>query len=343
MAALIATATLVSAATDVVLAGAVTGNRMPDFDQWTLTGGATFAAGVLTLPLNAQSLSPLVPISDWASWCATFEFFDATQSGYAPWQPNAGEFGESFYYAADGVTSAINSAGYGSNGHANQYPLGAWSPRSLTADAYYGGPNVQFIRYILMNSPSYAGGTLLVRNPMMTDGSLGIPTSFTPYRTLQPITATAAVTATPAATELAAAALTAAASIAVSSQPTALAAASLTAHALTVAAGAVVEPAAVSLTAAAALTATGNAVDVITGAAGPVSAAASITGPATVTAYAAATLPATATFVAFGVSSSAAQYGTNGAASTASRLAAAAVSVTVLPAAATAQPMPAAA
>jgi hypothetical protein len=150
-----------------------TRNRMPDYSQWTLSGGAFINSnGELEIPVgSASALSPLIPINQEEIWQFSAEFYGDTQSNYVPFQPDAGRHLESYYYGSDGVTAATNAGGYTANGSAVQFPQDVWSDRAVPGWGYWGGIGVHYMRINVLNSSAYGGGTLLSRNPMLAVGA----------------------------------------------------------------------------------------------------------------------------------------------------------------------------
>lgn len=137
----------------------------PDFSTWTLSGGATYDSASKEITFSGTggtATSPLVRMAGTSvNAFVSFDIFSATGSVYH--SPLAGAYMGSAYFAADGVTPVMSSAGYPSNGNTQSVPLNAWTTRSWTVAT---GPNVQYVRFNINLAPAnYTSNNFKVRNP----------------------------------------------------------------------------------------------------------------------------------------------------------------------------------
>jgi len=136
-----------------------------DFSTWTLSGGATYDSATKELTFSGTggtATSPLVRMAgSSANAFIAFDIFSAT--GSVQYSPLAGSYMGAAYFAADGVTPVMSSAGYPSNGNAQSVPLNTWTTRSWTVAT---GPNVKYVRFNINLSPvNYTSNNFKVRNP----------------------------------------------------------------------------------------------------------------------------------------------------------------------------------
>lgn len=140
-------------------------NRCPNFNNWTLTGGATFDNGVLNIVSGGTATSPLIYIGLNTDWVFRADYFATEESNNVSFKPNAGCTVSSYYYNGS-FEPTNNTENYSANGNAFTYPINSWSTRSW---AYFGGNLVQYIKLSFALDPSYAQPSgFKVRNPMLT-------------------------------------------------------------------------------------------------------------------------------------------------------------------------------
>jgi hypothetical protein len=158
-------------------------NIIPDFDQWRIVGGGSVDPITKELTLNGPgSYAEIkVPWDESANWYMSVEVLTETASATPP---NGGLHFSSFYYGADGVTAAMNIAGWTSNGHAQDSGVlpGAWSARRQWAFGTGGGPGIKWIRIVVHATTQYTGtGYVKYRNPQLANvsQSVYIPLSLT--------------------------------------------------------------------------------------------------------------------------------------------------------------------
>ena len=138
-----------------------------DFSTWTLTGGVTYDSSTKELTFSGTggtASSPLVRMAG-ASPNAYIAFDIYSATGSVQYAPLAGSYMGAAYFAADGVTPAMSSAGYTTNGNAQSVPLSTWTTRSWTVAT---GANVQYVRFNINLSPvNYTSNNFKARNPII--------------------------------------------------------------------------------------------------------------------------------------------------------------------------------
>ena len=136
-------------------------NLVADVSTWATTGGVTYNSSTNELVFNGAgtATSPLIRIDAPTSAALNVESFATTA---APSQtPNGGVYFSSFYYGADGTTSATNSSGYTGNGNAQSIPLSSWTSRTWTTPA---GANVVYVKFVINSSPTTYTSDNRIRN-----------------------------------------------------------------------------------------------------------------------------------------------------------------------------------
>jgi len=142
-------------------------NISPGFSDWVLSGGATYNStnGELTLGSAGLATSPLIRVYYPTSMRMGADYYATVAS--VNLAPDGGSHMSSYYYAADGVTAAYNSANYTANGCAQRFALSTWDLQDLKC-GFAGGPNVTYVKFIFRgSSSSYASSDLKVKNPIL--------------------------------------------------------------------------------------------------------------------------------------------------------------------------------
>lgn len=142
-------------------------NLISDFSNWSLSGGVSYnpSSGELTLDrtTSGSAVSPLVRIDGASNARLTVESYATLPSPHH--SPDASVYFGSEYYAADGVTRATSRAGYTSNGNAQRLSLSTWKSFTWTTAT---GADVQYVRFIIRNSPSNYTSDNIYRNPSIS-------------------------------------------------------------------------------------------------------------------------------------------------------------------------------
>jgi prepilin-type N-terminal cleavage/methylation domain-containing protein len=142
-------------------------NIAPSFDDWTLTGTASYnsSTGELTMGTNGTATSPLVRVNGSASVALNAKYYATVQSAQTSLQPYGGWHSHGGYYAADGTTAATNSGGYVGNGCARKVTLGSWNLSQNGTCAYATGPNVTYAKVTFYSAASgYASTDLKIKD-----------------------------------------------------------------------------------------------------------------------------------------------------------------------------------
>lgn len=141
-----------------------------NFTNWTLASGATYSSSVgeLTLPAAGVATSPLVRVEKPTSIYTGGDFYATTASPYPTLAPQGGFHINIYYYAADGTTAALNSAGYTANGCAMAFTLNTWDVSDMRC-VFSGGPNVIYVKFVIYGSSGgYSSSPLKARSPQLT-------------------------------------------------------------------------------------------------------------------------------------------------------------------------------
>jgi hypothetical protein len=145
-------------------------NIAPPISKWALASGATYNAGAGTLSLTptGTAATPLIFVGQPTTINVGGDFFATVASANGGLAPNGGYHMGIYYYGSDGVTPALNSAGYTSNGCAQPVTLYSWNLAKVSCN-FSGGPNVYYVTYAAWGSSSgYASSDLLIKNPILT-------------------------------------------------------------------------------------------------------------------------------------------------------------------------------
>lgn len=138
------------------------------YSNFSLSSGATYSSSAGRITTNAgYALSPLVLVNRPTSIIIGGDFYATTASPYASYAPD-GAFQVSVkYYAADGVTPVLNSAGYDTNGCSRSFALNVWDVNDQRC-SFSGGPNVVYLRYYIYGSAQgRSSPDLTTRNPLV--------------------------------------------------------------------------------------------------------------------------------------------------------------------------------
>lgn len=166
---LFATGAIVVSPTPAATTGAVTKTQT--------AVGVSLIPTQVSLPANGTQVTYriAIPGGNSAAWVVNAEFLTNTVSNEPTIQPNGGRLASANYYAADGVTPVLNTAGWTGNGNAVAVPLNTWSD---TAWGYVSGPGIYFIDFTFTNEATYAGtnAAQFLRNVRATiDGEIIVP------------------------------------------------------------------------------------------------------------------------------------------------------------------------
>lgn len=143
-------------------------NLMPDFSHWTLTGGATYNSGTGELSLNASgsAKSPLVRVDHPTTIKTGGDMYATVASASGSLTPKAGYHVSISYFAIDGSTPALNSAGFTGNGCARGFTVSVWSIADQQC-SFAGGPNVIYINYTFIGpTGGYTSTDIKMKNPL---------------------------------------------------------------------------------------------------------------------------------------------------------------------------------
>lgn len=139
-------------------------NLITDFSTWSLSGGISYnpSTGELVFDksTSGSAVSPLVRIDGAYNARLAVESYATLPSPNQ--NPDSSVYFGSEYYEADGVTRATSRAGYTSNGNAQRLALSAWKGFTWTTAT---GSDVQYVRFIIRNSPSNYTSDNTYRNP----------------------------------------------------------------------------------------------------------------------------------------------------------------------------------
>jgi prepilin-type N-terminal cleavage/methylation domain-containing protein len=139
-------------------------NLVSDFANWQVSGSVSYNSSANELQLNptgtGEAISPIVRIDGATSARLVVDSYATLSSPTG--NPTSDVLFGAYYYQADGVTPAMSSANYTSNGNAQALPLNAWKNFIWTTPT---GPNVIYVQFRINASPTNYTSDNRYRNP----------------------------------------------------------------------------------------------------------------------------------------------------------------------------------
>lgn len=140
-------------------------NLVPDFSQWTTSGGITYNAGSNELVFGStsgQAESPLIRVDRAGSARFTLDTYVTQSSPH--FTPRGGLHLGSNYFNSN-LVATQNTTGHTGNGHANSVALNQWVTYGWTMAM---GPNIEYLRLRISSSPTSYTSNNRIRNPVLT-------------------------------------------------------------------------------------------------------------------------------------------------------------------------------
>lgn len=155
-------------------------NMTPGLAGWTLSSGATFSDGVVTLNTDGSyAQSPLIPVHTIGD--AFAEFLIDYQGGAIPSGETIARHHYTSYYYNINKQPIANTQGYTTNGRASEVPLNQWTGRETTSmSAWTGivlGPDIAYVSLRVHATSVYSPAPVKIRNPTITTGTSYFPTN----------------------------------------------------------------------------------------------------------------------------------------------------------------------